>query len=104
MNDPGNPDPVPDAGDAMPSLSMEEQTCRTCRFFVFAGTDRAQAPAGECHRYAPRVLLAPFAESDATSAPPARWPVVAWHLWCGEWVEGVSYEDMIRMARSIGEV
>jgi len=84
--------PVPE--EELPPLSMEEKTCRSCQFYDFDKKfERHDAYAGECRRHAP----VPGPEVLA------RWPKVTWKGWCGEWENGVSHEDMVRMARDIGE-
>ncbi len=78
----------------LPPLSMEERSCRSCAYYDFLkGIDRVHAGNGECRRHAP----------TPGSGAVARWPVVLWNQWCGDWENGVSNEDLVRMARDIGE-
>lgn len=86
--------PKPLSTSGLPALQMEERGCRTCKFLEFEGADRGDAASGECRRYAPQPGL---------SAESANWPRVSWDDWCGEWQEGVSYEEMIRMARHVAD-
>ena len=80
--------------ESLPPLSLEEESCRSCRYFYFKeGAERVHASSGECRRHAP---------SPGRSLV-ASWPVTSWKSWCGEWDNGVSNEDMVRMARDIGE-
>ncbi|MDF1811050.1 MAG: hypothetical protein P1V20_02520 [Verrucomicrobiales bacterium] len=80
--------------EPLPALTMEERSCRTCEYFAFdEKEERHDAYKGECRRHAP----SPGEEAEAC------WPVVPWKSWCGEWENGVSNEDMVRMARDIGE-
>ena len=85
-------DPVENEEDA-PSLTMDEISCRSCRFFDFQGDSRKEVDLGECRRMAPT----PGKKSMAS------WPSVTWDTWCGEWVSGISNEDMVRMARAVAE-
>ena len=79
---------------SLPPLEMEEKSCRTCQYYRLANMiDRVHAVNGECRRNAP--------SPGATAR--AQGPVVDWDSWCGEWINGVSDEDMVRMARDIGE-
>ncbi len=85
-------EPVENELDA-PSLTMDEISCRSCRFFEFEGGSRKEVDLGECRRMAPT----PGKKSVAS------WPSVTWDTWCGEWVSGISNEDMVRMARAVAE-
>lgn len=79
---------------SLPPLQMEEKSCRTCQYYHFSDKIlRGHAVNGECRRNAP----------CPGAAARAQWPVVDWDSWCGEWINGVSDEDMVRMARDIGE-
>ena len=78
----------------LPVLRLEERTCRTCKYFEFEGDDRANAASGECRRNSP--------DPGSVSKGYAHWPRVRWDNWCGEWGEGISYEEMLRMARNAG--
>jgi hypothetical protein len=78
---------------APPPLTMEEVSCRTCRFFHFEGRSRVYAYEGECRCKSP-------AQNGEKFAP---WPAVRWEAWCGEWVVGVSDEEMIKMARAVAD-
>ncbi len=85
---------IPVPNEILPPLSMEEKSCRSCQYFDFdKKIERHDAYAGECRRHAP----VPGPEVLAC------WPKVTWKGWCGEWENGVSHEDMVRMARDIGE-
>ena len=78
----------------LPPLTMEEKKCRSCRFYFFGETiDREYAARGQCRRNSPR----PGPGSIA------QWPAVVWENWCGEWENGVSQGDMVRMARDVGD-
>ena len=80
--------------EPLPPLTMEERSCRSCEYYAFDETiERHDAYKGECRRHAP----SPGSEGRAF------WPDVPWKSWCGEWENGVSNEDMVRMARDIGE-
>ncbi|MDF1752438.1 MAG: hypothetical protein P1U89_06680 [Verrucomicrobiales bacterium] len=88
------PAPIEKPKQPLPPLKMEEKTCRTCEYYAFdESMIRAEAYKGECRRHAPN----PGNEGQAF------WPEVPWKSWCGEWGSGVSNEDMVRMARDIGE-
>jgi hypothetical protein len=76
---------------APPPLAMEEVSCRTCRFFHFEGKSRVHINEGECRCKSPAQNGEKF----------ASWPAVRWEAWCGEWVIGVSDEEMIKMARAV---
>ena len=76
-----------------PPLSMEEVSCRTCQFFHFEGKSRVHISEGECRCKAPT-------QSEGRYA---TWPTVRWESWCGEWVMGVSDEEMIKMARAVAD-
>jgi len=78
---------------APPPLTMEEVSCRTCRFFHFEGRSRVYANEGECRCKSPAQNGEKF----------ASWPAVRWETWCGEWVVGVSDEEMIKMARAVAD-
>ena len=78
---------------APPPLTMEEVSCRTCRFFHFEGRSRVYANEGECRCKSPAQNGEKF----------ASWPAVRWEAWCGEWVVGVSDEEMIKMARAVAD-
>ncbi len=78
---------------APPPLAMEEVSCRTCRFFHFEGRSRVYANEGECRCKSPAQNGEKF----------ASWPAVRWEAWCGEWVIGVSDEEMIKMARAVAD-
>ena len=78
---------------APPPLTMGEVTCRTCRFFHFEGKSRVHINEGECRCKAPAQNGEKF----------ASWPAVSWEEWCGEWVIGVSDEEMIKMARAVAD-
>jgi len=85
-------DPETTQPNAAP-LTMEEVSCRSCRFFQFEGEKRSDVLNGECRR------LAPSPGRDSVAA----WPSVEWNSWCGEWSQGVSHEEMVRMARAMAE-
>lgn len=90
------PKPIPkvEVVGELPPFTMEEKSCRSCGYYSFPDDgDRRLAAEGECRRHAPT----PGNQSLAC------WPVVPWKGWCGEWENGVSNEDMVRMARDIGE-
>ncbi|MDF1860827.1 MAG: hypothetical protein P1U87_11485 [Verrucomicrobiales bacterium] len=76
-----------------PPLRMEEVSCRTCRYFAHSAKNRTAASEGECRCKAPAQGNAEF----------ATWPMVRWESWCGEWILGVSDEEMIRMARAVAD-
>lgn len=76
-----------------PPLSMEEVSCRTCRYFHFDTQSRANASEGECRCKAPTQSEGHY----------ASWPKVVWEAWCGEWTMGVSDEEMIKMARAVAD-
>jgi hypothetical protein len=78
---------------APPPLAMEEVSCRTCRFFHFEGKSRVHINEGECRCKSPAQNGEKF----------ASWPAVRWEAWCGEWVIGVSDEEMIKMARAVAD-
>ena len=78
---------------ASPPLTMEEVSCRMCRFFHFEGRSRVYANEGECRCKSPAQNGEKF----------ASWPAVRWEAWCGEWVVGVSDEEMIKMARAVAD-
>ncbi|MDB3940432.1 hypothetical protein N9406_05650 [Verrucomicrobiales bacterium] len=78
---------------APPPLTMGEVSCRTCRFFHFEGRSRVYANEGECRCKSPAQNGEKF----------ASWPAVRWETWCGEWVVGVSDEEMIKMARAVAD-
>lgn len=78
---------------APPPLALEEVNCRTCRFFHFEGKSRVYINEGECRCKAPAQSGEKF----------ASWPVVRCQAWCGEWVIGVSDEEMIKMARAVSD-
>ena len=80
--------------EPLPQLTMEEKSCRSCEYYAFdESMIRSEAYKGECRRQAP----------SPGQAAGALWPEVPWNTWCGEWENGVSNEDMVRMARDIGE-
>ena len=76
-----------------PPLRMEEVSCRTCRYFAHSAKSRTAASTGECRCKAP-------VQGDGEFA---TWPAVRWDSWCGEWILGVSDEEMIRMARAVAD-
>ena len=78
---------------APPLLTMEEVSCLTCRFFHFEGKSRIYINEGECRCKSPAQNGEKF----------ASWPAVSWEEWCGEWVIGVSDEEMIKMARAVAD-
>ncbi len=76
-----------------PGLSLEETSCRTCRFFESRGKDRGAVTTGECRRMAP----------VPGNRDQAKWPEVGWDSWCGEWGQGISQEDMMRLAKAVAD-
>ncbi|NNE91793.1 MAG: hypothetical protein HKN23_09110 [Verrucomicrobiales bacterium] len=76
---------------ALPLMTMEESSCRTCQYFRFEGRSRTETHFGECRRNAP------------ANPGKAAWPSVLWDSWCGEWKMGVSQDEMMQMAREISE-
>ncbi len=77
----------------LPPLEMEETSCRTCQFFHFEGESRVASVEGECRYNAPNPG---FDER-------ARWPIVDWDSWCGQWNSGISNDDMVKMARLVAD-
>ena len=75
------------------ALTMEEKSCRSCRFLEFKGSNRKAISQGECRR------MAPTPGNNAA----ASWPTVDWSSWCGEWASGIDHEDLLRMARLVAE-
>lgn len=87
---------APESGseDEPPPLDLEEVSCRSCRFFhIPEGHTRMDVLIGECRCKAPM----PGMDSKAT------WPSVDWGAWCGEWDQGISDDDMVRLARNVAE-
>ena len=86
--------PVGKGGEGgLPPLEMEETSCRTCEFYHFEGSDRSASSEGECRYNAPNPG---FDER-------ARWPIVDWNAWCGQWNTGISDDDMVKMARVVAD-
>lgn len=77
-----------------PPLDLEEISCRSCRYFFFPeGTTRMDVLSGECRCKAPTPGI----------NEKASWPTVDWGSWCGEWEQGISNDDMVRLARDVAE-
>ncbi len=70
------------------TLSLEDQLCDECRFFISDGTSFA----GECHRKPPKIIKRPNREEQHNRGV---WPEVTTSDWCGEFQERDGDNDEI---------
>jgi len=59
-----------------------KQQCKNCCFYVVFGIATDDIGSGNCHRNSPRVM------GSKNEDQLAKWPIVDFDDWCGEWKDG----------------